>query len=491
MNNVHSSQTTTSEILYAFLPLLTLVVLLTTSIVLFGSSATSGASQVALFCASGIAIVCAVLKGVSWGKLEKAIGQSIAITTNAMLILLLVGTMIGVWIVSGTVPTMIYYGIQIIEPSLFYVTTCIVCVIGSLAIGSSWSVIGSLGLGLFGISATLGLSPEITIGAIVSGAYFGDKMSPLSDTTNLAPAVSGGDIFGHIKNMTWTTIPALLIALVAFYFLGDTSSNIPNSMGVEAKQQLLDAHFSIGPHLLLPVVIVAVLAFKKFPALPSMMLGILAGALVALFFQPTTLITMAASASDNDSVNAIKGLWQVAINGYSASLGDSDLNKLLSRGGMSSMLNTVWLVLSAITFGAIMERAGFLTILIARLLHLAKSTGQLIMVTVVTVIGANVIVAEQYLSIVIPGKMFQAEFKQRGLSPLALSRTLEDAGTVTSALIPWNTCGAFIAGVFGISALAYAPFCLFNILCPILTVIYGFFNIKIMRLAPTENENPA
>jgi len=470
------------SLLDSAVPLCALIILLSSSVYFFGADSSSGANQIALFIASGVAMLVAMKNGHRWDALEGAIANGVSVTVNAILILLMLGAVIGAWIISGTVPAMIYYGLKLIDPGAFYVTTCIVCALASLSIGSSWSVIGTIGLGLFGVATTLGLSPEITAGAIISGAYFGDKMSPLSDTTNLAPAVAGTDVFTHIRHMTWTTVPAMAIAL-AIYGLLDLGLDVTAPAGgVGQKLHYLEETFNVGPHLLLPIVIVVILAALKFPALPAMMLSALAGIVLSLIFQQKLLLDFAATNNLNDVSLMIKGVWTALFNGYIATTPDMELNELLSRGGMSSILNPMWLVISAMMFGSIMAHAGFLQRLIRGVMSLATTSGGLIVVTVLTCIGVNVIAADQYISIVLPARMYRIEFRKKNLAPENLSRTLEDAGTVTSPLVPWNTCGAFIYGVLGISAFSYAPYCFFNILCPVIAVIYGMLNFKVTML---------
>jgi NhaC family Na+:H+ antiporter len=411
--------------------------------------------------------------------METAIAGGISVTVSAMLILLTVGSVIGVWIVSGTVPTMIYYGLKLIRPEAFYVTTCAVCALSAVSVGSSWSVIGTIGLGLFSVAHSLGLPLDITAGAIISGAYFGDKMSPLSDTTNLSPAVAGTDIFTHIRHMAWTTGPAILIALMLYAVLGVGEETDVSLLEIDAKLTLLDETFSVGPHLLLPVLVVLLLAVRRFPALPAMMLSALTAIVMAVIFQRDVLLALMAQDSLSAVVAIVKGIWLALFDGYTASTPDADLNSLLSRGGMKSMLSMIWLVMAAMMFGAVMEKAGFLGRLVQSLMSVASSTASLVCVTALTAIGVNIVMAEQYISIVLPGRMYRMEYQTRGLAPENLSRVLEDAGTVTSPLVPWNTCGAFIAGVLGITAFTYAPYCFFNILSPIFTVAYGIINFKI------------
>ncbi|WP_204601942.1 Na+/H+ antiporter NhaC [Paremcibacter congregatus] len=479
--NPKSSEATipAPPLLDSFIPLGFLIILLAGSVYFFGEDSTAGATQVAFFFASGLAILAAVKNGHSWKEIETSITKGISVTINAILILFMVGAVIGSWIVSGTVPTLLYYGLKLIDPNIFYISTCIVCAFSALCIGSSWSVIGTIGLGLFGVANSLGISSEITAGAIISGAYFGDKMSPLSDTTNLAPAVAGTDLFTHIGNMIWTTIPAISIALVAFWYLGldiEVKSS-PNELN--QKLEYLREFFNVGLHLLIPPLLVLILALMKFPAFLAMLLSSLSGIVIAVFFQKELLISFGTIENLSDMELIIKGVWTALFDGYSANTPDADLNNLLSRGGMADIRNNVWLVISAMMFGSIMEHAGFLQRLIKGMMSLARSTGSLIFTTVITCISVNIVAADQFISIVLPGRLYQLEYRKRKLGPQTLSRTLEDAGTVTSPLIPWNTCGVFISSVFDLTAFSYAPYCFFNLLCPIISIFYGVFNFKL------------
>jgi Na+:H+ antiporter, NhaC family len=483
MSTLGGQKKITPSLLDALIPLMTLIVLLACSVYLYGDDSSSGANQMSMFVAAGIAMLVAIKNGYRWKEIEQIIASGTAVTINAMLILLTVGALIGSWIISGTVPTMIYYGLKLINPNAFYITTCIVCALASLSIGSSWSVIGTIGLGLLGVANTLGVSPEITAGAIISGAYFGDKMSPLSDTTNLAPAVAGTDLFTHIQHMTWTTVPAISIALVMYGLLGLSIDPANLNVDVSQKLLLLEERFNAGVHLLLPILVVLFLGIIRFPALPALMLSTVVGVVFALIFQQELLRNFIQA--DNLSTVALiwKGVWTVLVSGYTASTPDAELNELLSRGGMYSILNTVWLIISAMMFGSIMDRVGLLQRLITGIMSSARSAGSLIATTVLTCVGVNIVAADQYISIVLPARMYQDEFSKRKLAPQNLSRALEDGGTATSVLVPWNTCGAFVGGVLGISAFAYAPYCFFNLLSPLVSIIYGIIHFTITPLS--------
>jgi NhaC family Na+:H+ antiporter len=381
---------------------------------------------------------------------------------------------------------MIYYGLLILDPAVFYPATCLLCAIVALAIGSSWTVAGTLGIALVGVASAMDLSLEITAGAVISGAYFGDKLSPLSDTTNLAPAVTGVDLFTHIQHMLWTTAPSLAIALVGFAALGVMQPGDNRDTGMGNALEALDQAFDIGPLSLVPVLVVIVLAARRVPALAAILAGVATGAVFAVLFQRDVILALDAEHQRNAATSLVKGVWTVLFDGYTAATGDANLDALLSRGGMSSMLTTVWLIIAAMTFGSALEKAGILEKLLGMLIGLGHSTGALIASTLATCFGVNVLVGDQYMAIVIPGRMFRLEYARRGLHAKNLSRTLEDSGTLTSPLVPWNTCGAYMAATLGVPTLAYLPFCLFNLVNPLISAAYGFTGFKIAPLEPLE-----
>jgi len=457
------------------------VALLGLSVAIFGSDSSSGANQIALVIGAVLATGVGIKNGHRWSVIERNIVDGIATAMPAILILFSVGSLIGVWMLSGTVPTMIYYGLLLLDPSVFYPATCLLCAIVALSIGSSWTVASTLGVALIGVATALGLSVEITAGAVISGAYFGDKMSPLSDTTNLAPAVTGIDIFTHIRHMVWTTTPSFLFALAVFAVIGWNQPPDAAVNGLEETLVLLQDNFTIGPVMLLPVALVVVLAARKVPALASILAGVGVGAVIALLLQRPVILEFAGSADTSRTTELFKGVWKALFDGYSASTGGENLDALLSRGGMSSMLNTVWLIITAMCFGAAMEKAGILQRLVSGLVAFARGVGGLIATTIVTCFGVNALAADQYMSIVITGRMFRDEYRGRGLHPKNLSRVLEDSGTITSPLVPWNTCGAYMAAALGVPTLAYLPFCFFNLVNPFVSMAYGFANFKIER----------
>ncbi len=466
------------------------VLLLALSVLIFGSDSSSGANQIALVIGTVLATIVGIRNGHSWKVIEQNIIGGISTALPAIMILFSVGSLIGMWMLSGTVPTMIYYGLLLLDPAIFYPASCLLCAITALSIGSSWTVAGTLGIGLIGVAAGMGISIEITAGAIISGAYFGDKMSPLSDTTNLAPAVTGIDIFTHIRYMTWTTAPSFVIALIGFSLIGLYYSGEGDDAGLQDTLTALTANFEINVLMLIPVVVVVWMAAKKVPAIAAILTGVLVGLLTALIFQRQAVAGLVADPALGQGLATAKALWTVLFDGYTANTGNDNLDSLLSRGGMSSMLTTVWLILTAMCFGAALEKAGILERLVHALVGFAKSVGALISTTLATSFGVNVLAADQYIAIVIPGRMFADAYRERGLHEKVLSRTLEDGGTITSALVPWNTCGAFMAATLGVPTLAYLPFCFFNLVNPFVAATYGYTGYRIARLddeAPESN----
>jgi NhaC family Na+:H+ antiporter len=464
-------------------PIAALVALLAGSVALFGDGNSGGPNQIALMLAAVVATAVGVRLGHTWKDLEAAIVHGISLAMGAILILLVVGALIGSWILAGVVPTMIYYGLQLLTPAIFFPSACVLCCLVSISTGSSWTTAGTVGVALIGIATAQGLNPGLAAGAIVSGAYFGDKLSPLSDTTNLAPAMAGTDLFTHIRHMLWTTIPAIVIALILFTVIGLSATAPQDTAAVNAILASLESSFAIGPHLLLPAALVIVLVIRKVPATPALVIGALTGCLFAVVFQPGAVATLADAGENMPAWAAlIKGCWHALASGFSLDSGNTALDELLSRGGMSSMLNTVWLILSAMTFGAVMEKTGMLGRIAESILSAVRGTGSLIFATLSTSIGMNVLASDQYIAIVLPGRMFRAEFARRGLAPQNLSRCLEDAGTMTSALVPWNTCGAFMAQTLGVATLAYAPYAFFNLLSPVVSAAYGFTGFSIVKI---------
>jgi NhaC family Na+:H+ antiporter len=484
-SNPSPSEHKQPSLLDALIPVFSLIIMLAAAVYLFSSDSSSGANQIALVLAACIAMIIGYKNGYSWNQMERGIVKSIGVATGALLILFSVGSLIGTWILAGTVPTMIYYGMQILNPDYFYAACCLLCAVVALSIGSSWTVAGTLGIALVGISSAMGLDVNITAGAIISGAYFGDKMSPMSDTTNLAPAVAGTDIFSHIRHMTWTTVPSIIIALIGFIFLGLTADAAPIENQLVDTLALLDKTYNPGIHLLIPLLVVLYLANRRMPAFPTVILGTLAGAVCAALFQFDNVIDFVHDDTLLPMVALVKGLWIAMFDGYVANTGDEVLDNLLSRGGMSSMVTTVWLILCAMAFGGVMEVTGLLNRILESILTVVTGTTSLIITTLGVCIGANIITADQYIAIVLPGRMLKVEYTRRKLAAVNLSRTLEDSATVTSPLVPWNTCGAFMASTLGVATIAYLPYAFFNLVCPLISASYGYFNFKIEPLDET------
>lgn len=473
----------------ALLPILTLVALLATSVYLFGDSSSEGPNQIALILSATVAAVVGLRNGYRWREIEQGIVHGISLAMGALLILLVVGSVIGSWILGGVVPTMIYYGLTFLTPSVFYAAACVICAMVALATGSSWTTAGTIGVALIGIATAQNLNLGLAAGAIVSGAYFGDKMSPLSDTTNLAPAVAGTDLFTHIRHMMWTTTPSLLLALLIFAAVGLAMPAPTDTMQLGEIMTSLREHFAIGPHMLLPAVLVIVLVVRRMPAFPALLIGALTGCAFAVVFQQKAVVGLVNDPALPTWLALLKGAWISLFDGYRLESGNTALDELLSRGGMASMLSTVWLIISAMMFGGAMETTRLLQKVAAAILGAVRGTGSLIAATLLTAFGSNVVASDQYIAIVLPGRMFRAEFRRRGLHPKNLSRALEDAGTLTSPLVPWNTCGAFMAQTLGVATFAYAPFAFFNLLNPIVSAVYGFTGFTIERVADDDMDD--
>jgi Na+:H+ antiporter, NhaC family len=464
----------TPSLAISLLPVAALIGLLAASVALFGDDSSAGPNQIALMLAAGVAILIGVLHGHPWKSIEKGIVHGISLSLGAIIILLTVGALIGSWILAGIVPTMIYYGLSMLTPAVFFPSACLICALVSVCTGSSWTTAGTVGVALIGIGVAQDLNAGLAAGAVVSGAYFGDKMSPLSDTTNLAPAMAGTDLFTHIRHMVWSATPAMVIALALFTIVGMREAAPRDTASVAAIQQSLSSSFRIGLHLLLPVLFVIALVIKRVPAFPALFLGSLVGCLFAVAFQPGAVLTYAASPELPAWAGLVKGAWMSLFDGFTLASGNDALDELLSRGGMSSMLTTVWLILSAMMFGAVMETTRMLERIADGILGFVRGTGSLVLATLATSIGMNIVASDQYIAIVLPGRMFRAEYQRRGLAPKNLSRALEGAGTLTSPLVPWNTCGAFMAQTLGVATFAYLPYAFFNLINPVVLAIYGF-----------------
>ena len=466
---------------FALLPILVLIALLAYNVFLYADNSLGGANQLALLFAAATAAIVAIKFGAKWKTILNGISKSISSTTPSLIILLLIGALAGTWLISGIVPAMIYYGLQILSPEIFLFATAIITAIVSLSKGSSWSTIATIGIALLGIGQALGMPTGLIGGAIISGAYFGDKMSPLSDTTNLAPAMAGTDLFTHIKYMMYTTIPSFAITLIIFLVIGFTFESSGNQ-DINMLLSAISNSFNISGWLFLVPILVIALIIKKTPAIPALLAGTILGGVFAIMFQPEVVMSI----TNSESLN-IRSAYMAIINAMGSDIAittdNKMINNLLSTSGMSGMLNTIWLIICAMIFGGAMEATGLLRSGAEPIIKYADSTGSLIATTAGTCIFFNITASDQYLAIVVPGRMFSNTYKEKGLAPENLSRTLEDSGTVTSVLIPWNTCGATQSAVLGVATFAYLPFCFFNLISPLMTIAYGYFGVKIKKLA--------
>ena len=467
----------------ALIPVFALIGMLAFNVYVFGDDALSGSNQFILLLGGAVAAIVGISNKVKFDKMIDEVSNNIQSTAGAILILLMVGALAGTWMMSGIIPTMIYYGLQILNPTIFLPACVVICSIISVATGSSWTTSATVGIALIGIANALGISPGMTAGAILSGAYFGDKISPLSDTTNLAPAMAGTDLFTHIKYMLYTTVPTVVVTLIIFIIIGlniDVSGNTDTS----AILSSIDSSFYITPWLFLVPAIVIFLIVKKTSPLIALLIGTLLGAVAAIIFQPE-IIRQISGADNLDFVSGYKGIMQAITVDTSVVTDNENLNDLFSSGGMAGMLDTIWLILCAMVFGGIMEAIGALSRISAALLNLFHTTFGLFASTVISCLALNATASDQYLAIVVPGKMFAKAYREKGLAPENLSRTLEDSGTVTSVLVPWNTCGAYHSGVLGVPTLSYAGYAFFNYLSPFMTLLFAAFSIKIRQIATT------
>ncbi len=452
----------------ALISILGLVLFISLAIVRYESDA-----HVPILLGVFIAAIIGLRAGYSWKDIETGMLDGITNSLQAIVILFIIGILIGVWILSGVVPTMLYYGLKILHPKIFLPATLIICSITSLATGSSWGTSGTIGIALIGIGAGLGFPLPLVAGAVLSGAYFGDKMSPLSDTTNMAPAMVGTDLYTHIKHMTYTTgvsygITLIIEILIGFFYGGGEAD-------LESVNQILagiESQFSVNPILLIPPALVMALAFRKIPAVPGIVIGILSAGLLGAIFQG----------------NGLGSMLSAAYGGYTSNSGVEVVDNLLTKGGFESMMYTVSLVICAMMFGGIMEKTHQLRVVVQVILKKAQSSGSLITATILTAIGGNLILCDQYMAIVMTGKMYAQSYKDKGLAPQNLSRAIEDSATVTANLVPWNSGGAYQAATLGVPTIAYLPFNFFCWITPIVSMLYGWFNITI---TPLEEEAEA
>ena len=464
-----------------------LIVLLTYNVYVFGDDSLEGSNQFILLIGASIAVFIGFINKINFKLIIKKIGKNLYSVTGAILILLFVGALTGTWLISGIIPAMIYYGLLIINPSIFLPACVILCAVVSLATGSSWSTSATIGVALIGIGKALGLPAGIVAGAAISGAYFGDKLSPLSDTTNLAPAVSGAKLFQHIKYMTYTTVPSILITIIILLIIGFSQDLNGNTETISLLSSI-EEKFNVSPFVFIVPAIVIYMIIKKAPPLIALFAGTLLGGLFSLMFQSKIIIELS-------GVNQLTfySAYQTIINAVTIETqiitSNELLNDLFYSGGMKGMMNTIWLIICAMVFGGAMDAIGALKTISERFLAWANSTFKLFASTLASCLTVNLTASDQYLSIVIPGKMFAKAYKKRKLAPENLSRTLEDSGTVTSVLIPWNTCGAYQSGVLGVSVADYFIYSIFNWISPFMTLFYAAFKIKIKMISSRSNNS--
>lgn len=464
----------------ALIPVIALVIMLAYNVYVFGDDALSGSNQFVLLLGAAVAAIVGFLNKVSYKTMIEEISENMKSTTGAILILLFVGALAGTWMVSGIIPTLIYAGLKILSPSIFLPASVIICSLISVATGSSWTTSATVGIALIGIGKAIGMPVGMVAGAVISGAYFGDKMSPLSDTTNLAAAMAGSELFSHIRYMLYTTVPSIIVCIVILTILG-LSQDVSGSADTAAMLQVIDANFNISPFLMLVPAAVIFLIIKKTKPVIALLIGSVLGGVFAIIFQPD-IVKNITGAEVLNFESAYKGIMTALTVDTSIETGNSELNDLFSSGGMSGMLGTIWLIICALVFGGVMDAIGALEKISSALLAMAKSTFGLFASTVASCLAINVTASDQYLAIVVPGKMFSKAYEERGLAPENLSRTMEDSGTVTSALIPWNTCGAYHSGVLGVSVFDYFAYAVFNYISPFMTLLFAAFHIKIKQL---------
>lgn len=451
--------------------ILTFVIMIVAMVVAVAILETSPHIPLAL--ATITAAIVAIFHGYKWSQVENMMYKGIKLALPAIVIIMLVGFTIGAWVGGGVVATMIYYGLQLISPEWFLMTILLLCAVVSLAIGSSWSTMATVGVAGMGIGLSMGIPGAMIAGAVISGSYFGDKMSPLSDTTNLASGLTGTDLFDHIRHMFYTTIPGLIISFIVFAILGRKFADVDMKLeSITTTLTVLQDSFYIAPWLLIVPLAVIVMVAKKVPAIPALVIGIIMGFILQIVVQGDSLQT------------ALSTLQS----GFILTSGNELVDQLFNQGGLDGMMNTVSMTIVAMTFGGILEYSGMLKSLLASILKFAKSTGSLITTTIISCIFTNGTCSEQYISIVVPSRMFAKAYRDRGLQSKNLSRTLEDGGTLTSVFFPWNTCGVFIFATLGVSALEYAPYAILNFIVPIISIIYAYTGFAIAKMSPEEIE---
>jgi len=483
----------------ALLPILILITALTWNVLfVYGDDALSGSSQMVIILVAGFTAAIGMARGISWAHIQERVVATIGNAMPSILILLLVGALASIWLLSGTVPTLVYYGLKLLNPAIFLVACCIACALTSVMSGSSWSTAATIGVAMVAVGRALEIPDGLIGGAIISGSYFGDKISPLSDTTNLAAAVTETPVFDHIRYLILTTGPSMVISLILFTVIGLNLDTSGSAVDVSVELAAIKETFHISFWLLIPPVVVLGMIMKKISAIPSLFAGIVVGIICAVIFQQPLLTQLSAGVTITPILSDVGFtpspsyvlVMDTLFKGVSIETSMAMLSELFSAGGMKGMLGTVWLILAAMTFGGVMDACGNLARIMESVKGLAKGFFSLVACTSGTCMVTNLSTSDQYIAVAIPGRMYSDLYREKGFAQENLSRTLEDTGTVTSVLIPWNTCGAYHASVLGIGTLTYLPYAFFNLLSPFMTLLFAWFMIKIKRTQPAD-PNPA
>ena len=466
--------------LLSLVPILVLVALLFVTIRTFGSDALSGGSQVVLLTTTAVASLLAMIFcKVKWRDIEEAICKNILGVATAIIILLLIGALSGSWMISGIVPTLIYYGMQIIHPSFFLASCCVICAVVSVMTGSSWTTIATIGIALMGIGEAQGFATGWVAGAIISGAYFGDKMSPLSDTTVLAASVTDTPLFTHIRYMLYTTVPSMIVTLIVFSIAG-FSREAADASQIATFSEALKGSFHITPWLMIVPIVTGIMIAKKTPSIVVLFASSILAGIFALIFQPNALLEIS-GITDSGIIAYIKGLLMTFYDSTQIQTGNEALNSLVSTRGMAGMMNTIWLIICAMCFGGAMSASGMLESITRIFLHFMRGRTSMVASTVVSGLSLNICTADQFIAIILNSEMFKEVYKQRGFESRLLSRTTEDSVTVTSVLIPWTTCGMTQSTILGVSTWTYFPYCIFNIVSPFMSILIAATGYKIVQ----------
>jgi NhaC family Na+:H+ antiporter len=478
------------SLLDALAPVVVLIGLLVLTIVLFGTAAADGPLQVALFLSATFAGLVAYKNGYTAVAIEEAAVGGVSSAMGAIFILLAVGALIGTWNLAGTIPTIVSYGLALLRPAIFFAIIAVICAVVGAVTGSSWTTAATLGVAFVGMAPVLKMPVPITAGAVISGAYMGDKMSPLSETTVLVPSLVGGvTVNQHIRGMLWTVGPSFVVAVGIFFGLG-LAEKPSGAIDTTAARDALAAVYHITPWNLLPLVLLIVLSVLQVPPFLAIFGTALFSGILASFTQPEVVKALVGKPGQGPVLNGVEAIYKSMATGHVAHSSNDTINALFSRGGMTSMLTTVWLILGAMGFAAIMEHAGFIDRLIRPMVTRARTDGSLIAATGLTCIGLNVIAGDQYIADVLPSRAYRSEYAKRGLAPRMLSRTVEDTGTVTSPLVPWNSCGAYMSGVLGVPTLEYLPFAFFNLINPLIAIIFGLTGFRVEHVKPAAEQSP-